>query len=480
MKYICVLVLILFTLLSCKKTDDPELLETIKVVIIQGCNNAKLLWEPITGYPDSVVEFSVFLNDSLIGDHLETRQFNIKNLSENKSYKAKIEAFAINKKIAECTFQFTTLQNQPPLNFDVTEIAIQRTSVGLTWSESTDPENTKIVYDIYLNGQLKTNGIKELTCKIDGLIPGSYTGEIRARDSAGNTQKSVFAFKTISVDKSVLVHRFIEYDGYKRDYAYYLPSSYDSSARLPLVFALHGANGNAWNEIGSSYFKTIADREGFILLMPQGLLGSFNGETFYQWNAHYIFPWDDVSLLNYLIDFMYTKYNIDLSKVYISGMSNGGFMTFFAARGLQYRVAAIAPISGLISQNVFTSYTLKRPIPLCYMHGTADNIVKIDSYPSVDSILSFWITNNKCNRTPQVTQLPDIADYDNSTVTLYQYAGQTTDSEIEFYKIVGGGHSIPGVEPGANMDINACEVIWSFFSRHSYLNHSQGKIVDLR
>ena len=173
MKYICVLVLILFTLLSCKKTDDPELLETIKVVIIQGCNNAKLLWEPITGYPDSVVEFSVFLNDSLIGDHLETRQFNIKNLSENKSYKAKIEAFAINKKIAECTFQFTTLQNQPPLNFDVTEIAIQRTSVGLTWSESTDPENTKIVYDIYLNGQLKTNGIKELTCKIDGLIPSS-------------------------------------------------------------------------------------------------------------------------------------------------------------------------------------------------------------------------------------------------------------------------------------------------------------------
>jgi len=480
MKYICLLVITLFTLLSCKKTDVPEPLETIHVVIIQGCSNAKLLWQPITGYSDSVVEFSVFLDDSLIADHLKSRQFNIKNLSENKSYDAKIEAFVIDKKIAESSFQFTTLQNRPPLEFDITEIAIQKTSVGLAWTESIDPENNDIVYDIYLNGQLKTNGIKALTCTIDGLIPGSYTGEIRARDSAGNTQKSNFAFKTILVDKSILVHRFIEYEGYKRDFAYYLPSSFDSSVRLPLVFALHGANGNAWNEIGSSYYKAIADRERFVLLMPQALLGSVFGETFYQWNAHYIFPWDDVSLLNYLIDFMYTKYNIDLSRVYISGMSNGGFMAFFAARGLQNRVAAIAPISGLISLNVFDNYSLYRPIPLCYMHGTADNIVKIDSYPSADSIISFWITNNKCNRTPQVTQLPDIADYDNSTVTLYQYAGKTTDSEIEFYKIVGGGHSVPGVEPGANMDINACEVIWSFFSRHSYPNHIQGKIVDLR
>ena len=121
--------------------------------------------------------------------------------------------------------------------------------------------------------------------------------------------------------------------------------------------------------------------------MPQALLGTFNRETIYQWNAHYIFPWNDVALLSYLIDYMYTKYNIDLSKVYMSGMSNGGFMTFFAARDLQYRIAAIAPISGLISANVFANYSLNRPIPLCYMHGTADNIVKIDGFPSAEVIL---------------------------------------------------------------------------------------------
>jgi len=449
--------------------------------VVPRVSDALLQWDNVNGYSDFVVEFSVFINDSLISDGIKLRQIEIKSLTESTLYNAKIEAFANNKKIAEKLFQFTTLKNRAPLEFVITEIAIQNTSVSLAWSESTDPEISKVVYDIYLSNQLKISAINGLKCEITGLNPGTlYSGEIIAKDSSGNTQKTTFTFRTINVDKSVLFHRFIEYQGYKRDFAYYLPASYNSSDHIPLEINLHGANGNAWNEIGNSYFKTVADRENFILLMPQALLGTFGGETYYQWNAHYIFSWDDVSLLNYLIDYMYTKYEIDLSRVYISGMSNGGFMTFFTARGLQSRVAAIAPISGLISSNVFANYLLNRSMPLCYMHGTADNIVKIDGYPSADTIISFWITNNKCNRTPQVSQLPDIAKDDNSTVTLYQYTGQAPDSEIQYYKIVGGGHSIPGNEQGANMDINAYEVIWSFFSRHSYTNHAAGNLVDLQ
>jgi polyhydroxybutyrate depolymerase len=481
MRNIYIFVLLFFVYTSCKKTENYDIIQPIQVVIIPGSTIATVLWEPINGYSDSVLEFKMFIQDSLVADHIKSRQFIVQNLTENTSYNAKIEAFADSKKIAEKLFQFATLKNEVPLEFAVSEIAIQKNSVILSWSESTDPEKSKVVYDIYFNNKLKISGICDLKCRVGELDPGMlYSVEIKARDSAGNTQKLAFTFKTILEEKSVLVHRFIQYQGYKREFAYYLPSSYDSSSRMPLVFSLHGANGNAWNEIGSTYFKTVADRESFILLMPQALPGTFNGETFYQWNAHYIFPWDDVSLLNYLIDYMFTKYKIDLSKVYISGMSNGGYMTFFAARGLQDRVAAIAPISGLISANVFNTYSLNKPIPLCYMHGTADNIVKIDAYPSADSVISFWISNNKCNRTPQVTQLPDISNYDNSTVTLFQYDGPTKDSEIEFYKIIGGGHSVPGVETGANMDINACEVIWSFFSRHAYPGHIEGKIVDLR
>jgi poly(3-hydroxybutyrate) depolymerase len=481
MRKIIAFILMLFFLSHCKKEDNTASILSFQVYVFQGVNNATVIWEPVKGYSDSVVEFSAFISDSLISSHLKTRTISVTKLSEYTTYKGRIDAFSGNRKIAEQTFEFTTKHNLPPREFSINEIAIKNNSVTLKWDESTDPEKSPVVYDIYLNEQLKVSGINGLESEVQGLIPETYyTGSIIARDSSGNTQKTTFTFGTLRVNYSMLVHGFIEYQGYKRDFAYYLPAAYDSSISIPLVINLHGANGNAWNEIGSTCFKTIADRENFILLMPQALLGSFNGETFYQWNAHYIFPWDDVSLLNYLIDYMYTKYNIDLRKVYISGMSNGGFMTYFAARSLQERVAAIAPISGLISSNVFENYTLNRPLPLCYMHGTADNIVRIDGTPSADDIIGFWVANNKCTSTPVITQLPDIAPYDNSTVTLYQYTGYSTDSDIQFYKVNGGGHSIPGIEPGANMDINAYEVIWSFFKRHSYPGHTEGKIVRMK
>jgi polyhydroxybutyrate depolymerase len=480
MKNAYLLIFLILAIFSCKKAEDIKVLPSFQVFVIQGVNDATLIWDPVHGYSDSVIEFELFLNDSLIAGHLKLRTYKIVNLSESSEYKVSLSAISGNKKVAEQSVSFSTLTNQAPKAFSIYEIAIKNNSVSLKWSKSDDPENDSVKYDIFLNNQLKINGMTGLSCEIAGLNSESFfLGEIIARDLAGNSSKEVFTFRTIKNDKSKLVHRFFKYQGYKRDFAYYLPASYDSTVNLPLVISLHGANGNAWDEINSSDFKTIADRENFILLMPQALLGSFNGETLFQWNAHYIFPWDDVSLLNQLIDYMYTEYHVDLSKVFISGMSNGGFMTFFAARGLQDRIAAIAPIAGLISDNVFINYSLNRSMPLCYMHGTADQIVWIDGSLSADTIISFFVGNNKCTVNPQVTQLPDIDHNDNSTVTLYQYNGYSDDSEIQYYKIIGGGHSVPGVEPGANMDINAYEVIWSFFSRHSYLGHSAGKIVKL-
>jgi polyhydroxybutyrate depolymerase len=481
MKFRFILLLIPIFLSCCKKEENSIQVRSFQVFIIQSTYNAKLIWDPVTGYPDSSVEFSVFLNDSLIAGQLKTRSYSITKLSENTTYRGKIEAYSGRTKIALQTFEFKTLINLPPGEFSINEIGIKNNSVILKWDESTDPEKSLVEYDIDLNGEINLNGVKDLECEISGLIPGTYySGVITASDSAGNSRKTTFNFRTLLIDNSILVHKFIKYQGYKRDFAYYLPTSFDSSVSSPLVINLHGANGNAWNEIGYTYFKTIADREDFILLMPQALSGSFNGETFFQWNAHYLFPWDDVSLLSYLIDYMYTQYNVDLSKVYLSGMSNGGFMTYFAARGLQERIAAVAPISGLISTNVFTNYSLGRSMPLCYMHGTADNIVKIDGTPSADDIISFWVSNNACISTPVITQLPDISSTDNSTVILYQYTGYSADSEIQYYKIINGGHSIPGVEPGANMDINAYEVIWSFFNRHSYPGHTEGQIVTIK
>jgi polyhydroxybutyrate depolymerase len=480
MKKPVILFILIFLLIGCNKTEDSVQTKPLQVLVFEGLDNATILWQAVDGFSETAVEYSIYMSDSLVAGNIKERSFKISDLLENTFYNGRIEAYSAGNKIAEQSFEFTTLQNQPPGEFDIYETAIRNNAVSLKWNKAIDPENTNVVYDIYINNILKLQSLNDAECEIQELSPNTaFSGEIAARDSSGNIRITKFSVKTLEANKSILVHRYIEYQGYKRDFAYYIPTNYDSSVNLPLVINLHGANGNAWKEIGYSYFKTVADRENFILMMPQALLGSFGGETIYQWNAHYLFTWDDVSLLNYLLDYMYTRYHVDLSKIYLTGMSNGGFMTFFAARPMQERLAAIAPISGLMSLNIYTDYKLNRPMPLCYIHGTADPIVKIDGYPSAEDVLALWANNNTCTTPREEIPLPDLVTTDNSTVTLFQYHGYTTDSEIQYYRINGGGHSVPGIETGANMDINAYEVIWSFFKRHSYPAHAAGNSVIL-
>ena len=203
--------------------------------------------------------------------------------------------------------------------------------------------------------------------------------------------------------------------------------------------------------------------------MPQALLGTTPDGTYLQWNAHEVLAWDDVLFLTKMIDTLCSKYTINSNRIYLCGMSNGGFMTFYTASRSD-RFAAIAPMSGLMTNNIYVKYKANWPLPLLYIHGTADNIVPYNGsayMPSVEKILEFWIRANACDTTSTVTQLPDKAPNDGSTVTLFTYEGKTPESEIRFYRINGGVHAIAGYEPGANQDFKAFEAIWDFFKTKS-------------
>lgn len=470
-----IILFIFFTmpLWFCSRHEEQPQLKPVEIMVFENVYSASILWKSPVSSSDTSTTYTLYVNNNEILKQYKSLSYSLNGLTETTAYRLRIEAYSGEKLTAQSEISFTTLENRPPQNFDIEELALAPTSLKLRWTAAADPANEPVVYDIYLNKNLLAEGLTTNSCILESLIPtSSYSGEIVARDTAGNTSKTTFSARTLSIGEGMFVHRFVKFQNYSRDYAFYLPSGINAQQAYPLLISLHGANGNAWTEIQRRHFSSVAERENFILLQPQALLGTFNGETIFQWNAHYIFPWDDVAYLNYLIDVFDTEYNVDLSRVYISGMSNGGFMTFFAIRPLQNRIAAIAPMAGIMSSNIYTGYTLNRPIPLCYIHGTADSIVRMNGNPSLEMILGLWIANNKCNAQATVTQLPDLVTTDNSTVTLYEYKGYGPDSEIQFYQINGGGHSVPGTETGANMDINACEVIWSFFSRHSYPGHS--------
>ena len=120
------------------------------------------------------------------------------------------------------------------------------------------------------------------------------------------------------------------HDEIQRDYILYIPAIYDGSADVPLVLNFHGYGSNANQQMFYGDFRDIADVEGFLLVHPQGTI--LNGNQ--HWNVG--FPGsgsttDDLGFTEALIDELANLYAINLDRVYGTGMSNGGFMSFLLA-----------------------------------------------------------------------------------------------------------------------------------------------------
>ena len=259
------------------------------------------------------------------------------------------------------------------------------------------------------------------------------------------------------------------YQNILRDYIVHLPAGYTPSNQYPLVINMHGYTSNALQQQAYSQMDVVADTGKFIVVYPDGVNNA--------WNAGYgVNPTiDDVGFLSALIDTMKNKFSVNALKIYSCGLSNGGFMSFRLACELHYKVAAIAPVSGLMSDSTRIFCQNICPVPVMYFHGTADGVVNYNGaagYVSVDSTIKIWVGKDGCPLTPVVTNLPDVNSADGCTVTKYVYSPGQNSSEVIFFKITNGGHTWPGAIAvpslgNTNGDIKASGEIWNFFRKHS-------------
>jgi polyhydroxybutyrate depolymerase len=218
-------------------------------------------------------------------------------------------------------------------------------------------------------------------------------------------------------------------------------------------------------------FRSIADTAGFMVIHPQGTL--FNGIT--HWNVG---GWtigsatDDVGFVEALLDSLSVEYNIDSTRIYATGMSNGGFMSFLLASQLSDNIAAIASVSGSMTPETYTNSNPQHPTPILQIHGTSDNVVPYNGEIwtlSIDEVLQYWVNYNHCNEIPSITSLPDINPNDGSTVEHMVYNEGDNNVKVEHFMVVGGGHTWPGNiigGAGTNYDIDASAEIWNFFSKY--------------
>lgn len=278
--------------------------------------------------------------------------------------------------------------------------------------------------------------------------------------------------------------RTLTHGGIERSYRLHLPPQYDGAKPLPVVFNFHGAVTNGDFQPVFTGMNKKADEAGFIVVYPDGT--GPNTITLF-WNSGGIparkpeNQSDDVGFIRKVLDELPTIAKVDAKRVYATGMSNGGMMTHRLGIELADRFAAIAPVAGTIGLKVRPA---GRAMPMLHIHGTEDTFVPWGGrkskfqvavvFGSVDEAIDFWVNRNGCTKPAKIEKLPDVDPNDGTRVERHTYSAGPKGAEVVLIKIVGGGHTWPGqnfrLESWIGKvceDIDANDVIWEFFQKHS-------------
>ncbi len=263
----------------------------------------------------------------------------------------------------------------------------------------------------------------------------------------------------------------LEHDGLQRQYLLYIPSTYTGLQEVPLVINFHGYGSNAFEQLNYGDFRLLAEKNKFLVVHPQGTLDALGSTHFnVDWGRSTV---DDVGFTGALIDDLSSKFTIDAKRIYSTGMSNGGFMSYKLACELSDKIAAIASVTGSMTRGQRNDCDILHPVPVLQIHGTNDATVPYNGnalFESMREVLRFWERTNNTVRRPQVSKLPDINTNDNSRVQHYIFSDGENDVNVEFLEVINGGHTWPGarfeIGPVTNQDIDASAQIWEFFSRY--------------
>ena len=288
----------------------------------------------------------------------------------------------------------------------------------------------------------------------------------------------------------------VVHDGAVREFGWYAGPNLGGDP-APVVLVLHGGGGSAarvWSGDDGRAWLRLADSHGLVLLLPEGRADPGDPES-HHWNdcrtgilePSLATDADDVGFLRAAVEWAASRWAVDRDRVYVTGASNGGMMSFRVAMEASNLVAAAAPvIANLPAPSECRGPS--RAVPVLIMNGTEDPLMPWNggcvvnarcergSVLSTAETMDFWVDADAAATAPVCEDLPDLDPEDGSTVTVCRYPGGTAGSEVVLYRVDGGGHSIPGpdelpwwyrlVVGPKNHDISGPDEIWEFFSRH--------------
>jgi polyhydroxybutyrate depolymerase len=332
---------------------------------------------------------------------------------------------------------------------------------------------------------------------------------------------------SISLGQGQVLNKTLTDNGVERSYIVYVPSGYSAEHPVPLVLAFHGLHGTAEQMMVTTGMSAVAEDETFLVAYPDG------NRNWARSNDH------NVGFVDSLLKAIESDYSVDASRIYATGMSQGGMMSYILGVSRPNRFAAIASVGGTRPgknlEDLFPASIKSIPghqLPLLHMHGTADDIIPYHggtvvvpgagelTFPSTPLVVASWAGNNGCGGLGQEKKLKDFSKDDgsggsSSTVSVFNYgdcatytgvSGREIPAEVVLYRINGGGHFWPVLaenreeslealekalraslgdkldaegEAVINCDISASAEIWAFFKKHELSASAAGGRIDV-
>lgn len=232
--------------------------------------------------------------------------------------------------------------------------------------------------------------------------------------------------------------------GQNRQFYVHAPSGLTENR--PLVISCHGMDQDIPYQRNQAKWEQIADTANFVVVYPGG------GTGFSTWD---ISGDKDANFILAIIDEMSKKYAIDKSRVYMSGFSMGGMLTYHLMQKIPDKIAAFAPVSGHLMGMYPYSYNSPRPLPLIHVHGTSDSVVNYDG--SIDYVKG-WASFNNCSSTPVTTK------YNNGNPSCTKEVWTDGDCETEVVRISFNGRDHEHNNSGA---LHTSQEIWNFVKNYS-------------
>lgn len=267
----------------------------------------------------------------------------------------------------------------------------------------------------------------------------------------------------------------LEHGGRTRTFIAYEPAT---PGPHPLVVALHGRLGTGAQQLQLSAFTALAQQEGFLVVYPDGIGRSWaDGRNTSPASKEGV---DDVGFLTALIDEFVAHHQADPKRVFVVGMSNGGFMALTLACKAADKLAAVGSVTGLMGAELAKTCAPSRPLPVAIIAGDTDPIVAFEGGelqagrgPIIGAEATFarWAELDGCSGSPAITELPDLDPADGTRVERRELTGCRDGVRVRLDVVKGGGHTWPSGDRylperfigKTSTDLDATRELWRFF-----------------